>query len=1010
MGDAFSRLQELLRELFQFDNKDLDFGIYRIMNHKRGAVEDFIRNGLADAVDRTLEGGAVARQVARAEELQLATQAAKTALGEAAIDPSGELDPKYTDTPAGSEYLEVRSRAGTPVDLEGLRAEIFNHVYAFFSRYYDNGDFLSKRRYSRRQKYAIPYNGEEVYLHWANADQYYIKTGEHFTDYRYKSKDGVTVHFELGSADTEQNNVKGDKRFFVPRTKEASYDEQSRTLTIPFEYRPLTAKEEKAYGTRNQQDKIIVEAAGQLPNRFGQQPEAQAALAGEKRKNAKGEPVSLLEHHLRRYTRRNTSDFFVHKNLKGFLEGELDFYLKNEVLDVDDLESWGPDRSDSWFEVMRAVKGVGRSIIAFLAQIEDFQKKLFEKKKLVVNAGYCLTLDRVPEELYEEVAACEAQREEWVRLFTIDEIEQSTITPGYTEPLTVDFLKANLHLVLDTKHFGDDFKDRLLAGIEDLDAQLDGLLVESENFQALNLLQERYREQVRCIYIDPPYNTGSGDFLYKDSYQHSSWMSMIDHRLRLGAEFLTEDGVVFVSVDDNEQANLKRLMDVVLEADNFIASVIWQKVFSPKPSAKHFSIDHDYLIVHAKDADVWRPNLLPRTEATDKRFRNPDNDSRGPWASSDLSLRNYYSLGTYSVTTPSGKVIPGPPPGRYWAISKEKMEELEADKRIWWGAKGDGVPRSKIFLSEVRQGVVPQTIWHHEQAGNNQDAKRELVRLMNFEDASELFTTPKPVKLLERVLQLSTNKNSIAMDFFAGSGTTGHAVIDLNREDGGDRRYVLVEMGEYFDTVLKPRILKVIYSKDWKDGKPISREGTSHALKYLKLESYEDTLDNISFVTDDQSQKMLDSFGEDYRLRYMLDFETRGSDSLLNVEKLSAPFRYELRLQNGDEKRPAVVDLPETFAYLLGLRVRTRKAYHDGKRRYLVYRGSSPERGEIAVIWRDTEDWTQEDYERDERFVEEKGFTEGADEVFVNGDSFIPGSSPLETLFKRRMLAGPGHG
>ena len=1005
MGDAFTRLQELLRELFQFDNKDLDFGIYRIMNHKRGAVEDFIRNGLAKAVDEALEGGAVAREVARAEELQLATQAAKTALGEAAIDPSGELDPKYTDTPAGSEYLEVRSRAGTPVDLEGLRAEIFNHVYMFFSRYYDNGDFLSKRRHSRRQKYAIPYNGEEVYLHWANADQYYIKTGEHFTDYRYKSKDGVTVHFELGSADTEQNNVKGDKRFFVPRAKEASYDEQSRTLTVPFEYRPLTAKEEKAYGTRNQQDKIIVEAAGQLPNRFGQQPEAQAALAGEKRKNAKGEPVSLLEHHLRRYARRNTSDFFVHKNLKGFLEGELDFYLKNEVLDVDDLESWGPDRSESWFEVMRAVKGVGRSIIAFLAQIEDFQKKLFEKKKLVVNAGYCLTLDRVTEEMYEEVAACEAQREEWVRLFAIDEIEQSTITPGYTEPLTVDFLKANPHLVLDTKHFGDDFKDRLLAGIEGLDAQLDGLLVESENFQALNLLQERYREQVKCIYIDPPYNTGGDGFLYKDSYQHSSWMTMMEDRLRTGRETLTEDGAIFVSIDDDEVHNLRTLMNKVFLAENFIANVVWQKKYTRANDARYFSDNHDHVLVTARVKEAVEFNLIPRTEEQTAAYGNPDNHPKGLWKATPLHAKSGTEK-AFSYTFKNGATW-SPPPGTYPRFSSETLRQMDENDEIWFGKNGNSTPSRKSFLSEVKGGVTPTTLWPYDEVGHNHEASDELKSL--FPDNP--FANPKPTRLIKRMTELATSaEQDCIVDFFAGSGTTGHAVIDLNREDGGDRRYVLVEMGEYFDTVLKPRILKVIYSKDWKDGKPVSREGTSHALKYLKLESYEDTLDNISFVTDDQSQKMLDSFGEDYRLRYMLDFETRGSDSLLNVEKLSAPFRYELRLQNGDEKRPAAVDLPETFAYLLGLRVCTRKAHHDAGRRYLVYRGSSPERGEIAAIWRDTEDWTQEDYERDERFVEEEGFTEGADEVFVNGDSFIPGSSPLETLFRQRMLAGPGHG
>jgi len=527
MSDAFSRLQDLLCQLFQFESKELDFGIYRIMYQKRGEIERFIQNGLADTVDEALRGGATARQSAQAEELRQATDRIKESFGEYAIGPRGELNQSFHETPLGKQYLDLRSKAGEAVDLEELKAAIFNHVYTFFGRYYDNGDFLSKRRYSRRHKYAVPYNGEEVYLHWANADQYYVKTGEHFTDYRFKNN-GVTVHFELAAADTEQNNVKGERRFFVPRAKDAAYDGNARALTIPFEYRPLTTKEQTAYGTRNQQEKIIEEATADLPALPMKHPEALAAL----------EPAGELERHLRRYTRRNTSDFFVHKDLKGFLEGELDFYLKNEVLDVDDLDAWGPERSEGWFEVMRAVKTVGRGVIAFLAQIEDFQKRLFEKKKLVVSADYCLTLDRVPEELYPEVAANDAQREEWVRLFAIDEIEENITQPGYSEPLTVDFLKANPFLVLDTKHFDEDFKDKLLASTEDLDERTDGLLIESENFQALTLLQERYHEQVKCIYIDPPYNTGGDGFLYRDTYQHSSWLSMMEDRLRLGREML----------------------------------------------------------------------------------------------------------------------------------------------------------------------------------------------------------------------------------------------------------------------------------------------------------------------------------------------------------------------------------------------------------------------------------------------------------------------------------------
>ena len=269
----------------------------------------------------------------------------------------------------------------------------------------------------------------------------------------------------------------------------------------------------------------------------------------------------------------------------------------------------------------------------------------------------------------------------------------------------------------------------------------------------------------------------------------------------------------------------------------------------------------------------------------------------------------------------------------------------------------------------------------------------------------KVYAFPKPVELLKHLVSVGMNGDEQAvLDFFAGSGSTGHAVIDLNREDGGSRRYILVEMGEYFETVLKPRIMKVIYSKDWKDGKPVSREGTSHLFKYVKLESYEDALNNVAFTHKREGQEALELYGDDYLLRYMLDFETQGSETLLNVEKLAAPFRYTLRLREGGEVRSVPVDLPETFAYLLGLRVRTRRVHEDDGRRYLVYRGSTPERGEVAAIWRDTEGWDGADFERDKDFVQKNGLAEGADEVFVNGDSFIPEAKPLEGVFKRRML------
>ncbi|HAZ27765.1 TPA: site-specific DNA-methyltransferase, partial [Candidatus Acetothermia bacterium] len=337
MTDARQKLQELLRELFQFDCADLDFGIYRIMNHKRAEIERFVEKDLLDAVARELDQGALSSQAQAASQLAEAAQEVRGNLGADAISPEGDLSEQYRTTPLGQRYVELRGQAATYRARPGQETLVFNHLYAFFSRYYQDGDFISKRRYSRRERYAIPYNGEEVYLHWANKDQYYVKTGEHFTDYTFKAPGGVTVHFKLQAADVEQNNVKGEKRFFIPLTAKATWEESSREVVIPFEYRPLTEQESIPYGTRDQQEKIIAEALERIPAKFRKQVEVAGALTAERRKNAKGDSVSYLEHHLRQYTRRNTSDFFIHKDLRGFLERELDFYLKNEVLNLEEL-------------------------------------------------------------------------------------------------------------------------------------------------------------------------------------------------------------------------------------------------------------------------------------------------------------------------------------------------------------------------------------------------------------------------------------------------------------------------------------------------------------------------------------------------------------------------------------------------------------------------------------------------------------------------------------------------
>jgi adenine-specific DNA-methyltransferase len=279
---------------------------------------------------------------------------------------------------------------------------------------------------------------------------------------------------------------------------------------------------------------------------------------------------------------------------------------------------------------------------------------------------------------------------------------------------------------------------------------------------------------------------------------HTDWLNMMYPRLRLSRSLLREDGVIFVSIADHEVHNLRAVMNEIFGEENFIAAVIWQKVYSPKNSARHFSEDHDYVLVYARNGETWTPNLLPRTEEMEARYINPDDDPRGSWKPGDLSARNYYGEGTYPVTCPSGRKIDGPPSGRYWVISKGKFDELNGDGRIWWGIEGNNVPAIKRFLSEVQQGRVPQTLWTYEEVGHTQEAKKELISIVNFPNSDAVFETPKPTRLIHRMLQLATKSDdsSLVLDFFAGSGSTLHGVMSLNAVDGGNRQCILVQLPE----------------------------------------------------------------------------------------------------------------------------------------------------------------------------------------------------------------------
>ena len=326
------------------------------------------------------------------------------------------------------------------------------------------------------------------------------------------------------------------------------------------------------------------------------------------------------------------------------------------------------------------------------------------------------------------------------------------------------------------------------------------LLVQGDNLEALKALLPFYRGKVKCIFIDPPYNTQSAFEHYDDNLEHSQWLSMVLPRLQLLRDLLSEDGSIWVTIDDNEGHYLKVLMDEVFGRRNFVANVVWQKRFSPNSTAMHLSDSHDHVLVFAKAKISWNRNLLVRSEKSDSIYKNLDNDPRGTWTSSDLSARNFYSLGTYPIVTPAGRQVSGPPPGRYWSVSEQTFNDLRADNRIWWGRSGDGQPRLKRFLHDVQGGVVPQTVWLNDDVGHTQEAKKEIVVF----NPTDVFTTPKPERLIQRILHIASNPDDLVLDSFLGSGTTAAVAHKMGR------RWVGIEMGEHAATHCLPRLQKVI--------------------------------------------------------------------------------------------------------------------------------------------------------------------------------------------------------
>ena len=966
----FQELVAKLREIFQIDRPELDFGIYRILNARAGEINDYLENRLAEKVQAALaEGNAANTQQLQAELHEAEKQA--QALG---ANPD--------DLPKVKE-LRARLQAATGGSNEHENA-VFSHLLTFFSRYYQNGDFISQRRY-KGDTYAIPYAGEEVMLHWANKDQYYTKSGENFSNYSFKLEDGRTVHFRLVAADTAKDNRKDndkERRFvLVERKIVTRIDEQGE------EYEEELLPTEEVDGPNGKELVIRFEYAAQPKGT------KQDALGGKAAKDLLEDAVvkarwldlskrasteknpqrTLLEKHLNDYTTKNTSDYFIHKDLGGFLRRELDFYIKNEVMHLDDVQNAGAFADiEKSLRMIQCLRAIARELIAFLAQLEDFQRKLWLKKKFVVSSHYCITLDRVPEALWPEIVANEHQWMQWRQLGLWDN----------EHPGTISDLKP--YRVVDSSTFAPAFKERLLKSIGDIESEIDGLVVHGENYQAMRLLTPRFEKSIKCIYMDPPYNTGGDGFPYKDRYQDSTWGAMMLDRVQRARFMATEDGAIFISLDDRESGLLREIQKET--GWQRLGEFVWKTRNTDNRVSTRFSVDHESIHVACQPGSVLEGRTIDRSN-----FKNSDNDPRGPYTTDPLTGKanaaDRPNLHYTIRNEETGDVYP-PDPDFGWITDEPGFKDLVIEKLVYWPTNPKtGKPRKKRFLKDTSPKAPISSFGLSTAQGEGNQVLADLMghKALNF---------PKPLSVMSSVIDAATLDHDWVMDCFGGSGTTAHAIIDLNRNiKGGRRRYILIEQGEHCDDILIPRIKKVAYSKSWSRGRPTTPEsGISHFFKVVRLESYEDTLNNLQLRLDAKQGETLALLNsqakDDYLLHYMLDVESR--ESLLSVEDFSRPFDYTLKVtvNSAGAYEARKIDLVETFNYLVGLRVKHIDAQPE--RGFVTITGKLPSGETCLVLWRDCDVL---DYEGISKLCDKLAINPADNEfdvVYINGDHNIP--------------------
>ena len=932
LKQAQTRFVELMAELFQLDEAQaLDFGIYRIIRHRNRAVRDFLGEIKTEGDNKALVGGALEKILdaafAAKDHERVAQADAHLRELEANFGISRHLDADQREQKLAElhaipamrggveEYRALRIQRDASTHGGDDRLEVLNRLHQFFDRHYQDGDFIVQRRYGRDGQRYIRSTGQDTEFRWATENMYYIKSGDIFTDFPVHLANGAQVVFAV---DADSLNATRDA--LKPNDKAhyelSSVKKDGGAVRVVLNY---------AKGARTKaHDKAIVDA---IVGKTAAQPRD-------------------VDRWLRRYIARNQSDFFIHKDLGGALHEELDIFLKTDVLDADQLLA-GHDRALRHARVAQQVRQIGKKIIAFLAALEDFQKQLWEKKKLVLETRYIITLDRIEKLagkawLEEHLPAIiKAQRKEWKALGLGD----------YKKPMDcINALKAWHPLPVDSRNFGSDFKWMLVEKVGAVDQHLDGILFASENFQAANLMLEKFSSRAAVFYCDPPYNTDAGPIAYKNGYKRASWAALVEDRLLLAKRLTQHTGVHCWTIDDYQIHELVEIIDRTFGGAAIRGTVSIKNSPSGRPTVKGFRVSHEYA-VFAAVSEHSKLGLIERSDSQQAHFGEKDDTGAFAWE----NFRKRGGATTHRAARPKqfypiyvslDKVrIPKLDTKRDWLKVEQRWDIRDRTKRgevelyptnedgterVWsWGHDTarkqitdlearwkDGVPSVFRKVRPLSEGSLPSTLWTKPEYSAVEYGSVLLKDM--FGGAS--FSFPKSVNAVSDCLKVAgIEDGDWVIDLFGGSGTTAHAALRLVDEDIRCR-FVISEVNDYFDAGLLPRVLKSAAAQNWEEGQATEIDGSGAFIRVQRLEGYEDTLENLSLTTVEGESATLPFDDAPTALRWKLDEEAK--QVYCATEKFRSPFGYTLRRAEGSgEARAVEVDLVESLVWLLGMDV-----------------------------------------------------------------------------------------